>query len=222
MKIRNNEDLKIKRSYETIYRTKLKEDKRIIQGYAVVFDEWTEINSCFGERWNECIKKGAFKESLIKNSILALYNHDFNNVLARKDVNMTLFEDEKGLKFEIELPNTTQANDLYELIEKRIVNRCSFAGFVNKDTWKSNKENNIFREIIDVDLLEITITPIPAYEVTETEVKRGREVKEKTEKPQEDIKDNNKEYFEEIIRTSEERIREIERGINPNENDLRN
>ena len=170
------EDMSIKRSFEITYRAKKDSEKKVIQGYAVVFDSWTDISS-WGEIWKECIRKGAFTQSLKENSILALYNHDFNNVLTRKDVNMKLVEDDKGLYFEIELPDTTQGNDLYELIDKGIVNQCSFSGYVRKNLWSEDNGGNVLREILEIDLIEITITPIPAYEVTEAEVKRSREIK---------------------------------------------
>lgn len=169
-------DMSIKRSFGITYRAKKDNDRKIIQGYAVVFDEWIDINN-WGDSWKECVRKGTFTKSLNENKILALYNHDFNNVLGRKDVNMTLLEDDKGLYFEIELPNTTQANDLYELINKGIVNQCSFAGYVRKNVWRKDEGENVLREILEIDLIEITITPIPAYEVTEAEVKRSKEIK---------------------------------------------
>ena len=204
------EDMSIKRSFEITYRAKKDSEKKVIQGYAVVFDSWTDISS-WGEIWKECIRKGAFTQSLKENSILALYNHDFNNVLARKDVNMKLVEDDKGLYFEIELPDTTQGNDLYELIDKKIVNQCSFSGYVRKNLWSEDNGGNVLREILEIDLIEITITPIPAYEVTEAEVKRSREIKS-TKENKEDKLD-----FEEIIRESKRKLKEIresERELN--------
>lgn len=202
------EDMSIKRSFEITYRTKRDNDnKKIIQGYAVVFDAWADVRS-FGESWKECIRKGAFTQSLKENNILALYNHDFNNVLARKDVNMKLIEEDKGLYFEIELPDTNQANDLYELISKGIVNQCSFAGYVRKNLWSKGDGENVLREILEIDLIEITITPIPAYEVTEAEVKRSREIKGATKTNLD---------FAEIIRESKSKLKEIkesERNLN--------
>ena len=202
--------MSIKRSFEITYRAKKDSEKKVIQGYAVVFDSWTDISS-WGEIWKECIRKGAFTQSLKENSILALYNHDFNNVLARKDVNMKLVEDDKGLYFEIELPDTTQGNDLYELIDKGIVNQCSFSGYVRKNLWSEDNGGNVLREILEIDLIEVTITPIPAYEVTEAEVKRSREIKS-TKENKEDKLD-----FEEIIRESKRKLKEIresERELN--------
>lgn len=193
-------DISIKRSFEVIYRTKQEDNKKIIHGYAVIFDSWAEIGS-----WDECIKKGAFTESLKNNKILALYNHDFNNVLARKDVNMTLIEDDRGLKFEIDLPNTSQANDLYELIDRGIVNQCSFSGFVRQEEWNYGDGERILRTINDIDLIEITITPIPAYDVTEAEVKRSREIKGAKQNIENNVD------FEAIIRESKRKLKKLER-----------
>ena len=67
---------------------------------------------------------------------------------------------------------------MYELINRGIVNQCSFAGYVTKYTWGVS-DGKSYREIQEVDLIEITITPIPAYEVTKAEVKRNRELKGK-------------------------------------------
>lgn len=191
--------MEIKRSFEIIYRTKQSEEKKIIQGYAVVFNEWAEIVG----GWKECILKGAFEKSLKENRVLALYNHDFNNVLARTGINLKLEEDDKGLRFEIVLPNTNQANDLYELIDRGIVNQCSFAGFVKSDTWESDDDGNITRKINEVDLIEITITPIPAYDVTEAEVKRSKNIKNKAEDLGID--------FQEIINKCKQNLKETER-----------
>ena len=207
------EDMSIKRSFEITYRAKKDSEKKVIQGYAVVFDSWTDIRDRWGDTWRECISRGAFKESIKNNKVLALYNHDFNNILARKDVNMNLFEDDKGLKFEIDLPNTSQANDLYELIDRGIVNQCSFAGVVKSETWDRDSDCNISSVINEIDLIEITITPIPAYEVTEAEVKRSREIKGEN---QNQNKESNFD-FEEIIRESKRKLKEIresERELN--------
>ena len=114
---------------------------------------------------------------------------------------MKLIEEDRGLYFEIELPNTTQGNDLYELIDKGIVNQCSFAGYARKNIWSEDDGGNILREILEIDLIEITITPIPAYEVTEAEVKRSREIKCKNQN-----RENNVD-FEEIIRESKKKIK---------------
>ncbi|MCT4573774.1 HK97 family phage prohead protease, partial [Bacillus thuringiensis] len=83
-----------------------------ITGYAAVFNSKTTIGGWF----DEVIEPGAFARSLSENSdIRALFNHNWDNVLGRtKSGTLRLEEDEKGLKFEIELPNTSVGRDLAE------------------------------------------------------------------------------------------------------------
>lgn len=45
----NEDKLPIQRSYEIKYRAKKNDNKKIIQGYAVVFDRWAEV-----KEWGEC------------------------------------------------------------------------------------------------------------------------------------------------------------------------
>ena len=69
-----------------------------IEGYASVFESWSEElggNSPFRER----VVKGAFEETIQKDDIRALFNHDPNYVLGRNIAGtLTLEEDDKGLK----------------------------------------------------------------------------------------------------------------------------
>jgi phage prohead protease, HK97 family len=68
--------------------------------------------------------------------------------------------DETGLFFEAELPNTQHARDIYNLTESGLLDGMSF-GFRTKD---SVDESTMTRTITHIDeLLEITITPFPAY-----------------------------------------------------------
>ncbi|KNF06971.1 phage prohead protease, HK97 family [Gottschalkia purinilytica] len=141
-----------------------------IGGYAAVFNQYTTIRDRWGDEFQEQIVPGAFEEALENNSILALYNHDWSNVLARKDVNMTLQEDDVGLKFEINLPDTQLSRDLSQLMAEGIVNQCSFGAYVKKNEWKFTEDGD-FRILQELDLREITITPIPAYPQTNAEVR---------------------------------------------------
>ena len=66
----------------------------VIEGYASVFDSWSEElggNSPFREK----VVKGAFEETIQKDDIRALFNHDANYVLGRnKAGTLTLEEDD--------------------------------------------------------------------------------------------------------------------------------
>ena len=77
---------------------------KVISGYAAVFNSRTSI----GDFFDEVIAPGAFARTLSENSdVRALFNHNWDNVLGRtKNGTLKLEEDERGLKFEVELPNT--------------------------------------------------------------------------------------------------------------------
>ncbi len=161
--------------------TRSKKNESIkITGYAAVFNSRTSI----GDFFDELIKPGAFKKSLSdKNSdIRALFNHDWNKVLGRtKAGTLSLSEDDKGLRFELQLPNTTYARDLAESMERGDIDQCSFGFIVTGEEWDYNQEPAL-RTITDVELYEISIVSIPAYEETEASLVRSKDIDANVEK----------------------------------------
>lgn len=144
-----------------------------VSGYAAVFNSLTTIEDWF----TELISPGAFARTLSDNGdIRALYNHNWDNVLGRtKSGTLALEEDDRGLKFEVTLPNTTVARDLAESMARGDVNQCSFGFLVTKETWDYDVEP-AQRTIEEVELYEISVVSIPAYEDTEANLVRGRDI----------------------------------------------
>ena len=163
--------------------TRSKDDGPIkISGYAAVFNSRTSI----GDWFDEIIAPGAFERSISnsKADIRALFNHDWGKVLGRtKSSTLTLREDEKGLNFELELPNTTYARDLAESMERGDIDQCSFGFFVDegKERWDYSQEPAL-RTLEEVELYEISIVTLPAYENTEASVVRSKELDKLVEK----------------------------------------
>jgi len=149
-----------------------------ITGYAAVFNSKTSI----GDWFTEVIAPGAFARSISENDIRALFNHDWDNVLGRtKSGTLYLTEDERGLKFEIELPNTTVARDLAESMKRGDINQCSFGFIPIEEEWDYSVEPAL-RTLKDVDLFEISIVSLPAYEDTEASVVRSKDIDKEVEK----------------------------------------
>lgn len=140
-----------------------------LRGYAAVFDAPADL----GE-FTETIKPGAFTRTLINADVRALYDHSRGDILGRTRANtLKLEQDGKGLAFELDLPDTQLGRDLAVLVERGDVAGCSF-GFrcaIGGDRWES-RSGRMHRELIDVDLHEITLTAWPAYRETEV-VKRS-------------------------------------------------
>ncbi|MHC5215404.1 HK97 family phage prohead protease [Enterococcus sp. LJL128] len=140
----------------------------VIEGYASVFNSRTNIEGWYEEE----IAPGAFIESLSKNKdVRCLFNHDWNYVLGRTSANtLKLEEDSKGLRFEVTLPNTTVANDLKESMSRGDINQCSFGFWITGQEEDFSGEIPLIR-ITNVDLWEVSIVPLPAYEDTEANLR---------------------------------------------------
>lgn len=162
-------------------------ESRKIEGYAAVFnEEYTQLKDRWGDVFYEKISAGAFKKTLAddKRDKFMLINHDWNKVIGRTGSNLTLSEDEHGLRFEVDVPNTVDGNDLLENVRLGLIKGCSF-GFNIKDQitrWDDNW--TFYRDITEVELFEVTATPIPAY--NDTEIACRSELSIRDIKPQQD------------------------------------
>ncbi len=136
---------------------------RTITGYAV---KWEMKSHTMGywQRFKEQFRKGAFTDSLTKDDQLALWSHDTSQVLGRtKNGTLRLFEDEIGLRFELDLPNTTLGNDAYETIKRGDVDGVSFGFQMVKQEWDEADPDNIIRSVTNAKLVEISPVAFPAY-----------------------------------------------------------
>jgi HK97 family phage prohead protease len=152
-----------------------KPDSRTITGYAAVFNKDSENFGWFIER----IAPGAFSD-VLQNDTVALFNHDPNYPLARNGVNMTLSEDEFGLKYRFEAPSTTIGNDMLANVRSGVIKQSSFAFTVAEEKWeeKDGKEPSI-RTITKVKrLYDVSPVTYPAYPDT-TVAARSHEVVKK-------------------------------------------
>lgn len=141
-----------------------KSNPRLV-GYASIFNSPSQDLGGF----LETVKPGAFRRSLDGGADpLALVQHMPNLVLGRRSAGtLRLAEDSRGLAFEIDMPDTSAARDLLVSVERRDVTGASFAFTVPEggDVWDV-RSGQVFRELREVNLHEITITPTPAYSDT--------------------------------------------------------
>ncbi len=134
-------------------------DENVIEGYAAVFNKNSED---FGG-WHERIAPGAFSD-VLKDNAVALFNHDMNLVLGRNGVNVSLTQDENGLKYKVQLPDTSLAKDLRELVKKGIIHQSSFAFTVAEQEWKHNDKQPSVRTITRIKrLYDVSPVTSPAY-----------------------------------------------------------
>ncbi|NVD41286.1 HK97 family phage prohead protease [Ensifer sp. HO-A22] len=142
--------------------TRAADEKRTLVGYAAVFDSPTDISGW----WTERIAPGAFAAA-IGGDVRALVDHDMGRVIGRtKSGTLRLAEDSKGLAVEIDIPNTTDGNDLWELVERGDLSGMSFGFSVTKQSWDETVDPPL-RTIEAVDLFEVSAVAWPAYDDTE-------------------------------------------------------
>lgn len=137
-----------------------------IRGYAAVFNQLSE--PLFGFR--ELILPGAFKNSL-KSDVRALVSHDPSQIIGRtKSGTLTLREDDHGLYTEIDPPNTQLGRDTVESIRRGDLDQMSFGFQVVSDKWR-HEDKEIVRELVEVELFDVSVVAFPAYSQTEVSVR---------------------------------------------------
>ena len=141
-----------------------------ITGHAALFDSLSEDLGGFHER----IRPGAFAESLANDDIRALFNHDPNVILGRNRAGtLRISEDAKGLRIEIDPPDTQTSRDLLISITRGDVSQMSF-GFMVKtggQIWEKDASGRVMRTLTAVRLFDISPVVFPAYPETAVAVR---------------------------------------------------
>lgn len=158
-----------KREIRTIARElRVKPDTNTLAGYIAVFNSWSEDLCGFREK----LAPGCFKSSL-NNDVVGLINHDTSAVVGRTtSKTLRLSEDDKGLAFECDLPETTRAKDLVISVQRGDVTGCSFGFYCTSDQWDYDKDGSAERTVLDVELFEVSVgVTFPAYPDAEAHIR---------------------------------------------------
>ena len=141
-------------------------------GHASVFDTPYSLPG-FDER----VARGAFSKTISEpHGVAALWNHDPSAVLGRdKSGTLRLAEDDVGLRYEIDLPDTQLARDVYTLIERGDVYQSSFAFEVLDERWDSPDEQHDvpMRTLTTMRLYDVSPVTFPASPTTDVDVGRA-------------------------------------------------
>lgn len=145
-------------------RIEQQDDTVTLHGYVTKYNERSQFMGFY-----EQVDKKAFDNTLKNdNNVFALYNHDWNKILgSTRNGTLKLETDDIGLKFTLQpKANTSFLNDARELVDSGELRGMSFGFIVKEDDWESRDGHDI-RTLKDVDLREVTLTAIPAYESSE-------------------------------------------------------
>lgn len=165
----NNRELRLSTGFTVEKRADDDAAMPMITGYAAVFESETTIG---GRDWGfrEKIAKGAFAEAIKTSDVRALFNHDEDMVLGRlKAGTLRLKEDERGLRVEIDPPDTQDARDLITKMQRGDIDQMSFAFTMENGAQAWDETGDMpLRTIQKVgDLLDVSVVTYPAYVDTE-------------------------------------------------------
>lgn len=145
----------------------------LIQGYAAVFYNAGDPGTRFmlWEDFEERILPGAFDKALTRDNVLGCFNHDVNKILGRSTAGtLRLSVDARGLRYEIDPPDTATGREVVELLRRGDVSGSSFMFEVTDGA--SRKENGVYiREISGVKLYDVGPVTFPAYTGTEAGIR---------------------------------------------------
>ena len=195
---------------------------RNVSGYAANFREY-DMGS-FRER----IERSAF-DNLDAYDIHALYNHDYDKVLARRNKGkgtLELTTDETGLKFGFELPDTATGNEVRTLVGRGDVDQASWAFTVKSEEWLDVRSEKPLRVIKEVgEIYDISLTPRGANPTTSVALRSLEAAKEQEPELAEPVIETKVEIKEDIINPicdekvvftldTEEEVKEVNFEIN--------
>jgi uncharacterized protein len=136
---------------------------RTLHGYAAVYGVESDDLGGFRER----IAPGAFS-GVLDSDVRALLNHNPSEVLGRtKSGTLRLFDEQRGLRFEVDLPDSPIGENVREAVRRKDIDGASFRFTVDKDSWQGD-----LRTVERVkELKDVTVATFGAYPAASVELR---------------------------------------------------
>lgn len=139
-----------------------------ISGYAATFYDPANEDTEF-ELWDDFVERiepGSFDEAIRNDDVRGAFNHDESKILGRTKSNtLRLSVDKVGLRYEIDLPDTSDARDLAVSLRRGDIDGSSFA-FRVTDEHTEKADDVWIRWIRGVKLFDVGPVSFPAYKAT--------------------------------------------------------
>ena len=156
--------------FRTDFQTRQENDTKYIEGYFIRFNEETELwDGVFEE-----VAPEAVEDSLKKNDIRCLFNHDTSIVLGRTgNGTLELKKDSIGVFGRVKInPNDKQALDIYARIERGDINACSFGFNIINEEIQNRDDGTVKFILKKIDLHEVSPVTFPAYPTTSIQARK--------------------------------------------------
>lgn len=138
----------------------------VLTGYAAVFNRYSQNLGGFVEQ----VDPAAFTKSLADSvPVVARFNHQDNLLLGTSEAGtLTLEIDGTGLRYTVDLPDTTAGRDVKALAERGDLRYSSFAFRTMEDEWDWTPDGFPLRTLRAVQLVDVAPVVNPAYRDTTT------------------------------------------------------
>ena len=151
-------------------------DSRLLTGYAITYNVQSQVmRDWWGDKFVEVIAEGAFDKSLQDRGVLAYWNHNKDILLGNTESETLVLEsDSTGVRFDLDLPNSSWGDSVLESARRKDVRGTSFGFRVVDDLISKieiDGEEVYKRTVVEAELYEISPTPKPAYVDSECHVR---------------------------------------------------
>lgn len=135
-------------------------DQPVAAGYAAVFGRRSV--EMYG--FTEVIDPACFNKTVQEADVVGLWNHDERALLGRvSSGTLRLSVDDRGLAYEIDLPDTVAGRDVATLLRRKDVRGSSFGFRTIRDTWFEDADGAVTRTLLEVELIDVSPVTRPAY-----------------------------------------------------------
>jgi HK97 family phage prohead protease len=146
-----------------------------IRGYAITFDQLSVDLGGFRERIRPRAVARTLRDGL---DVRALIDHDVSKILGRQSAGtLRLHADHRGLLAEIDPPDTQPGRDILVSVGRGDVRGMSFAFRALEDEWRMEHGEPV-RDVLDMEIREVSIVSFPAYPSTSVSVTRHTAARE--------------------------------------------
>lgn len=151
--------------------------KPVLHGYAAVYyrpDDVQGTTTQIGPNTFERIQRGAL--TLDPDiDVMGLWDHERGKLLGRQSSStLRLGLDNIGLRYEVDIPNTTIGRDVEEYLERGDIQGSSFKFSIapgGQDLTYDPKEKRYWRDLTNIVVYDVGPTSDPAYTGTTAEVR---------------------------------------------------
>jgi HK97 family phage prohead protease len=155
------------------FRANKSEDGLTLDGYAAVFDEWTDIEDHLGT-YRERITPGAFKRTLGMRMPVLQFDHGSHPLIGSLPLGRitSIAEDAHGLRVKARLSDNWLVEPVRDAIRDGGISGMSFRFRVVDEDWQLSRSDGAEeRTIREVELYEVGPVVFPAYAQTSVGVR---------------------------------------------------